>query len=733
MPFQVFLHILTAESVVALMTMHPDYSFLHKATSKKFSAVIEELYAYGNKKGNCGLPLISQEFYDNVHVHAAELDSAIISSCDFKFTYLGFKTLEKSYLLRCNGRIVECPQHLFMRVTVAIHGLNLPGVLLTYELMSCRFFVLSSPTLLNAGSPHSQLSSCFLLNIKEDSIEGVFDTLKDCTVISKSASRIGMSLHTTSASGSYVPKTNGYSSGTVPFLKLFDARIQYIEGNVEQPEAMMVYLEPWHADILDFLELKKNHGKEEARAPHLFCALWIPDLFMRHVEADKNWSLFCPQTVPGLSNVHGSAFDVLYNQYEVEGCTQMVVPARQIWFAALNSQIEMSGPFFLYKDSINEKLNQKNLGTIQSSNLCMEIVQYTSPDEVAVCNLASLVLPSFIDGSCLDFGKLHEVSKAIIDIDHYPVAEAKHSNLRHRLIGLGVQGLADIFIALRVPFKSPEARVLNIQIFETIYHGALEASMELACIDGPYRTWRGSPAEQGMLQYDLWGITPMNLWDWASLKHQIASNGLRNSLLTISMSTVLTSQILGFSESSKPYTSNMYSWHVLAGEFQVVCPQLLQDLVELGIWNDDMKNMILAHNGSLQNICGIPQHIKEVYKTVWEIQQEALLDLAADQAPFICQSQSQSLYLQAPTISQLTNMHFYVWRKGLKTGTYHLWTRTLSQLIQFTMDQKMNIIDDPMSSMTDTSSSTGSYDSNIYSLDSGGYYLQGDSNIACAT
>ncbi|KAF8754904.1 Ribonucleoside-diphosphate reductase large subunit [Rhizoctonia solani] len=644
---------LASETAAYLTTKHPDYAILaariaisnlHKETRKNFSAVIADLF--------------------------------------------GFKTLERSYLLRINGRVAERPQHMLMRVAVGIHGRNIDRAIETYNLMSERYFTHASPTLFNAGTPHPQLSSCFLVAMKDDSIDGIYDTLKTCAMISKTAGGIGLHIHNIRATGSYIAGTNGYSNGIVPMLRAYDATARYVDKVATSGL---------------FLDLRKNHGKEEVRARDLFYALWIPDLFMQRIEEDGDWTLFCPNEAPGLADVHGAAFVELYTKYEKEGRGRKTIKAQKLWYAILDAQIETGGPFMLYKDAANAKSNQQNLGTIKSSNLCTEIIEYSAPDEVAVCNLASIALPTFIvndpaapHGKRYDFKKLHEVTKVvannlntIIDVNYYPVPEARNSNMRHRPIGIGVQGLADAFMCLKMPFESPEARELNLLIFETIYHAAVEASVEMAEAQGPYSTFQGSPASQGKLQFDLWGVTPSGLWEWEDLKAKVVRTGLRNSLLLAPMPTASTSQILGFNECFEPYTSNIYTRRVLAGEFQVVCPWLLRDLVSLGLWDDDMKNMIIASGGSIQNINGIPDDIKAIYKTVWEISQKTVLNLAADRGAFICQSQSLNVHLQSPNARQLTSMHFYGWKKGLKTGMYYLRTRPAAQAIQFTVDQSV--------------------------------------------
>ncbi|KAG9097821.1 ribonucleoside reductase large subunit Cdc22 [Ceratobasidium sp. UAMH 11750] len=704
---------LASETAAYLTTKHPDYAILaariaisnlHKETKKSFSAVITDLHNYVNPKNGRAAGMISKEIYEIVQENAALLDSAMIYERDFHYNFFGFKTLERSYLLRIDGRVAERPQHMLMRVAVGIHGRNIDRAIETYNLMSERYFTHASPTLFNAGTPHPQLSSCFLVAMKDDSIDGIYDTLKTCAMISKTAGGIGLHIHNIRATGSYIAGTNGYSNGIVPMLRAYDATARYVDqGGNKRPGAFAIYLEPWHSDVFEFLDLRKNHGKEEVRARDLFYALWIPDLFMQRVEEDGDWSLFCPNEAPGLADVHGAAFVELYTKYEAEGRARKTIKAHKLWYAILDAQIETGGPFMLYKDAANAKSNQQNLGTIKSSNLCTEIIEYSAPDEVAVCNLASIALPTFIvndpsapHGKRYDFQKLHEVAKVvannlntIIDVNYYPVPEARNSNMRHRPIGIGVQGLADAFMCLKMPFDSPEARELNLQIFETIYHAAVEASAELAEAQGAYSSFAGSPASQGQLQFDLWGVTPSGLWEWEDLKAKVVRTGLRNSLLVAPMPTASTSQILGFNECFEPYTSNIYTRRVLAGEFQVVCPWLLKDLVNLGLWNDDMKNMIIASGGSIQNIPGIPDDIKAIYKTVWEISQKTVLNLAADRGAFICQSQSLNVHLQSPTTRQLTSMHFYGWKKGLKTGMYYLRTRPAAQAIQFTVDQSV--------------------------------------------
>ncbi|GAA6051557.1 hypothetical protein JCM3770_003468 [Rhodotorula araucariae] len=705
---------LAAETAAYMTTKHPDYAILaariaisnlHKETKKTFSHVVSDLYHYINPKNGRPSGMISEETFKAIMDNADRLNSAVIYNRDFSYNYFGFKTLERSYLLRIDGKVAERPQHMLMRVAVGIHGADIDRAIETYNLMSERYFTHASPTLFNAGTPRPQLSSCFLVTMKEDSIDGIYDTLKTCALISKTAGGIGLSIHNIRATGSYIAGTNGYSNGIIPMLRVFNNTARYVDqGGNKRPGAFAIYLEPWHADIFDFLDLRKNHGKEEVRARDLFFALWIPDLFMERVEQAGDWPLFCPAEAPGLADVYGDEFKALFEKYEKEGRAKKTIPAQKLWYAILEAQVETGNPFMLYKDAANKKSNQNNLGTIKSSNLCTEIIEYSAPDECAVCNLASIALPSFVENGEYNFQKLHDVTKVvaynlnrIIDVNYYPVKEAENSNMRHRPIGIGVQGLADAFMALRLPFDSPEARQLNLQIFETIYHAAIESSCDMAREhaaqtggDGWYPSYKkngGSPASQGLLQYDLWNVTPTDLWDWAELKDKIAQHGLRNSLVCAPMPTASTSQILGNNEAFEPYTSNIYTRRVLAGEFQIVNPWLLRDLVDRGLWNDAMKNTIIAHNGSIQNVVGIPEDLRRIYKTVWEISQKTVIDLAADRGAFIDQSQSLNIHLSSPTMAQLTSMHFYGWKKGLKTGMYYLRTRAAVGAIKFTVDQ----------------------------------------------
>lgn len=638
---------------------------------------MKRLYTYVNPKTGENAQLIDTEVYGIIKKNAAHLDEAIDYKRDFGYDYFGFKTLEKSYLIRLDGKVVERPQHMLMRVAVGIHREDIPSVIETYNLLSERWFTHATPTLFNAGTPKPQLSSCFLLTMKDDSIDGIYDTLKQCAKISQSAGGIGLSIHHVRAKGSYIKGTNGVSNGIVPMLRNFDMTARYVDqGGGKRKGSFAIYLEPWHADIKDFLELKRNHGKEEMRARDLFYALWIPDLFMKRVEQNEDWSLFCPNEAPGLSDCHGEEFERLYEKYEREGRARETIKAQELWFEVLESQIETGTPYMLYKDSANRKSNQKNLGTIKSSNLCTEIIEYTAPDEVAVCNLASLALPKFVqtgkDGKLyFDHEKLYEITKVatknlnkVIDVNYYPVEEARRSNFRHRPIGLGIQGLADAFIMLRMPFDSPEARGLNEDIFETIYFAAVETSMELAKIQGTYETYDGSPASKGILQFDMWGVTPKSgRWNWSELKEKVKKYGMRNSLLVAPMPTASTSQILGNNECFEPYTSNLYTRRTLSGEFIMVNKHLMKDLINLGLWNDNMRNRLISTNGSVLNVPGIPQNIKDLYKTVWEISQKVIIDMAADRGAYICQSQSMNIFMQDPNFGKLTSMHFYAWKK----------------------------------------------------------------------
>ncbi len=697
---------LAAEIAATLTTKHPDYaklaariavSNLHKVTSKSFSNTMKRLYTYVDSKTGQNAPLISKETWKVIRDHAAELDEAIIYDRDFSYDFFGFRTLERSYLMKVDGKVVERPQHLLMRVAVGIHGEDIAAAIETYTLLSEKWFTHATPTLFNAGTPKPQLSSCFLLTMQDDSIDGIYDTLKQCAKISQSAGGIGLSIHNVRAKGSYIKGTGGTSNGIVPMLRNFDMTARYVDqGGGKRKGSFAVYLEPWHADVFDFLALKKNHGKEEMRARDLFYAMWIPDLFMQRVENNEMWSLFCPNECPGLGDVWGEEFERLYEKYEKEGKFRKQIKAQDLWFEILESQIETGTPYILYKDAANRKSNQKNLGTIKSSNLCTEIIEFTSKDEVAVCNLASIALNKFVgeDGK-FDHQKLYEITKVItrnlnkvIDVNYYPVEEARTSNMRHRPIGLGVQGLADTFIMLRMPFDSDEARRLNEDIFETIYFGAMESSMELSQKNGPYETFKGSPVSKGIFQFDMWGVTPKSgRWNWEQLKQEVKKHGVRNSLLVAPMPTASTSQILGNNECFEPYTSNIYTRRTLSGEFIIANKHLMKDLIELGLWTETMRQKLIATNGSVQAIPEIPQNIKDIYKTVWEISQKAIIDMSAERGAYICQSQSLNIHLKDPNFGKLTSMHFYAWKKGLKTGMYYLRSTAAADAIQFTLDK----------------------------------------------
>jgi ribonucleoside-diphosphate reductase alpha chain len=697
---------LAAETAASLTTKHPDYALLasriavsnlHKNTIKSFSETMRRLHGYIDIKAGKNASLIADDVWEVIQENAELLDSTIIYDRDFGFDYFGFKTLEKSYLLKIDGKIAERPQHLFMRVAVGVHKSDIDSVIKTYNLMSERWFTHATPTLFNAGTPKPQMSSCFLLTMKDDSIDGIYDTLKQTAKISQSAGGIGLSIHNVRATGSYISGTNGTSNGIIPMLKVFNDTARYVDqGGGKRKGAFAIYLEPWHADIFDFLDLRKNHGKEEMRARDLFYALWVSDLFMKRVEANGDWSLFCPHEAPGLSECWGAEFEALYEQYESEGRARKTVKAQDLWFAILDAQVETGTPYLLYKDAANSKSNQQNLGTIKSSNLCTEIMEYTSDKEVAVCNLASLALPRYVINGVFDHQKLYEVTyqvtlnlNRIIDYNYYPVEEARYSNLRHRPIGLGVQGLADTFIQLRLPFESDEAKQLNKEIFETIYFAAMTASKDLAIKEGAYETFKDSPLSKGKFQFDLWGVKPESgRWDWENLRLDVMNHGVRNSLLVAPMPTASTSQILGNNECFEPYTSNIYTRRVLSGEFIVVNKFLLRDLVNLGLWNTTMKDKIITANGSIQEISEIPQDIKDLYKTVWEIKMRNIIDMAADRGAYICQSQSLNLFINAPNASKLTSMHFYAWKKGLKTGMYYLRTQAASQAVKFTVENQ---------------------------------------------
>jgi ribonucleoside-diphosphate reductase alpha chain len=701
---------LAAEVAASMTTRHPDYALLasrisvsnlHKDTKKSFTETMNDLYTYVNPKTGKKAPMLADDVIKIIRKNSEILDSTIIYDRDFGYDYFGFKTLERSYLLRINGKIAERPQHMLMRVAIGIHKDDIEAAIDTYEMMSQKYFTHATPTLFNAGTPKPQMSSCFLLTMKEDSIDGIYDTLKQCAKISQSAGGIGLSIHDVRATGSYIRGTNGVSNGIVPMLRVFNDTARYVDqGGGKRKGSFAIYLEPWHADIFDFLDLRKNHGKEEMRARDLFFALWTPDLFMKRVKEDGQWTLMCPNECPGLADAYGADFEKLYTKYEKQGKGRKTIAARELWSHVVESQIETGTPYMLYKDACNEKSNQKNLGTIRSSNLCTEILEYTAPDEVAVCNLASIALPMYIneETNTFDHEKLFNITKAItrnlnkvIDRNYYPVAEAKNSNMRHRPIGLGVQGLADTFIKLRLPFDSAEAKQLNSDIFETIYFASLTSSCEVAQKEGAYESYQGSPISQGIFQFNMWGAKEEELsgrWAWDELRSMIKEHGVRNSLLLAPMPTASTSQILGNNECFEPYTSNIYTRRVLSGEFVVVNKHLLLDLVRLGLWNDEMKNEIIKANGSVQDIDSIPDNIKAIYKTVWEIKMKDIIDMSADRGRFIDQSQSLNLFIDQPNMGKITSMHFYAWEKGLKTGMYYLRTKAATQAIQFTVQKQ---------------------------------------------
>ena len=695
---------LAAEVAATNTITHPDYALLasriavsnlHKNTKKSFSETVKDLYEYIDPKTNEKAPLISDEVYSVIKKNADVLDSTIIYDRDFRYDFFGFKTLERSYLLKLNGEVAERPQQMLMRVAIGIHTDDIDSAIETYNYMSEGWFTHATPTLFNSGTPKPQMSSCFLLTTKEDSISGIYDTLKQCAQISQSAGGIGLSIHDIRATGSYIKGTNGTSNGIVPMLRVFNDTARYVDqGGGKRKGSFAIYVEPWHADIFDFLDLKKNHGKEEQRARDLFYALWIPDLFMKRVEENGDWTLMCPHECPGLSDTYGKKFEKLYKKYESEGKGRKTMKAQELWFKILESQIETGTPYMLYKDAANEKSNQKNLGTIKSSNLCTEIIEYTAPDEVAVCNLASIALPKFVIDGKFDHEKLFNVTyrvtrnlDKVIDANYYPVPEARNSNMRHRPIGIGVQGLADAFILMRHAFDSPEAKQLNKEIFETIYYAAVTASKDLAIENGPYETWKGSPISNGVFQFDMWKVKPTDRWEWDLLREEVKKHGVRNSLLLAPMPTASTAQILGNNECFEPYTSNIYTRRVLSGEFIIVNKHLLRDLVKLGIWNDRLKNKLMASNGSIQNIDEIPENIKELYKTAWEISQKEILDMAADRGAYIDQSQSLNIFMENANFAKLTSMHFYGWKAGLKTGMYYLRTKSATDAIKFTLDK----------------------------------------------
>ena len=702
---------LTAETAAYLSTRHPDYSVLagriavsnlHKETKGCFSENIKMMYNYVNPNTQEHSPLVCKELYEKVMEYAETLDKAVVDKRDFDYDYFGFKTLERSYLLKIDGKTIERPGQMLLRVSLGIYLNDIDAAVETYHLMSKKLFTHASPTLFNSGTNKPQLSSCFLLTMQDDSIEGIYNTLKQTALISQSAGGVGLSIHNIRAKGSFIKGTNGTSNGIVPMLKVFNDTARYVDqGGGKRKGAFAIYLEPWHADVFDFLEMKKNTGKEEQRARDLFYALWIPDLFMKRVQSNASWSLFCPHECPGLPETYGVEFEKLYLRYEDEGKAKKTIKAQDLWFTILEIQIETGLPYMLYKDSINEKSNQKNLGTIKSSNLCTEIMEYTSPDEIAVCNLASVALNKFVDTKSGQYNhkSLYKVVyratlnlNRIIDINYYPIPEAERSNFRHRPIGLGVQGLADTFFLMKLPFESEEALKLDEEIFETMYFAAMTASKDLSKELGPYQTYQGSPVSQGQFQFDLWGVTPKSgRWNWGKLKEEVKKYGVRNSLLIAPMPTASTSQILGNNECFEPITSNIYVRRVLSGEFAVVNKYLVQDLIKHDLWNENLRNEIMAHNGSIQPIECIPTPLKELYKTVWEIKQRSVIDHALVRAPYICQGQSLNIHLQEPNFGKISSMHFYAWKAGLKTGMYYLRTRSPVNAVQFTVKNKQSI------------------------------------------
>ena len=735
---------LTAEQCASLSTNHPDYGILasrvvisnhQKNTEKSFYNVMERFYLFQDTNGTHS-PLISYELWTLTSKYKKELESMMVHERDYLIDYFGFKTLERAYLFKINNIVLERIQHMWLRVSLAIHGENMDLVKETYDFMSQKYFTHATPTLFNAGTNRQQLSSCYLVGMEDDSLEGIFNTLKDCASISKWAGGIGLHIHNVRANNSLIRGTNGKSTGIVPMLKVFNDTARYINQGGKRNGSFAIYLEPWHADIEDFLELRKNHGDEEMRARDLFYALWVPDLFMERVKASEKWSLFCPNECPGLADVYGDEFQKLYISYENSGKARKTINARELWFKVLDAQMETGTPYLLYKDAANKKSNQKNLGTIKSSNLCVEIIEYSDDKETAVCNLASIALPAFVNASTktFDYDKLHDVTKVvtnnlnrIIDINFYPTPKTERSNQLHRPIGIGIQGLADTFIMMDIPFHSEEAKSMNKMIFETMYHAALEKSNEIAIEIkeskfnyntfsssnsmiyetkytsglkyglkpqhiGAYQSFEGSPASKGILQFDMWNVTPSNdRYDWNALKESIVEHGIRNSLLIAPMPTASTSQILGYNECFEPLTSNIYTRRTLAGEFVVANHYLMRDLIELGVWNEKIKNNIIANKGSIQHLDMLPQHIRDKYKIVWEMPMKHLIDMAADRGAFVCQSQSMNLWLEDPTYNTMTSMHFYSWKQGLKSGIYYLRRKGKHQAQQFTLEPEKNV------------------------------------------
>ena len=694
---------LTAEQCAALSTQHPDYITLasyiatsnnHKNTDASFYKVMTKLYKNKDNQKRSS-PLISETTMSVITKYKDELENMVVHQRDFLIEYFGYKTLEYSYLLKINGQVVERPQYMWLRVSVGIHGDNIEKIKETYDLMSQKYFTHATPTLFNSGTLRPQLSSCYLIAMEDDSLGGIFNTLTDCAYISKWAGGIGLHIHNIRARGSLIRGTNGASTGIVPMLRVFNSTARYVDQGGRRNGSFAIYLEPWHADIRDFLELKKNHGDEEVKARDLFYALWIPDLFMKKIKENEDWCLFCPDECPGLSDVYGDEFETLYHKYESEGREKHKMKARDLWFKVLDSQMETGTPYLLYKDACNKKSNQQNIGTIKSSNLCTEVVQYSDDKETAVCNLASIALNKFVkEDKSFDFELLHSVAKVVaynlnqvIDVNYYPTEKTRTSNLRHRPIGMGVQGLADTFMMMDFAFNSTEAKQLNTNIFETIYHAALEASVELSKLHGPYESFKGSPASKGILQFDMWNVDPGNSrYNWTEMKASIVTHGIRNSLLIAPMPTASTSQILGNNEAFEPITSNIYTRRTLAGEFIVINKYLMRELIDMGLWTDALKNNIIANRGSVQHLTNLSEHMRNKYKTVWELPMKDLIDMSADRAAFICQSQSLNLWMEEPSYGPLTSMHFYAWTKGLKTGLYYLRRKPKHQAQQFTIE-----------------------------------------------
>lgn len=699
---------LAAETAASMTSIHPDYSILasriavtslHKSTKKSFFETIKDLYEYIDPKTGENAGMISEEVYEFIKKNKSAIEESINYDRDFNYDYFGYKTLERSYLLKMEGLPAERPQHMLMRVACGIWYNNLKEALETYELLSQGMFTHATPTLFNAGTKRPQLSSCFLLMMNDDSLEGIYKTLSDCAMISKNAGGLGVHIHNVRGKGSYIKGTNGTSNGIIPMLRVYNETARYVDqGGGKRKGSIAVYLEPWHSDVMDFLDLRKNHGKEEMRARDLFLAMWIPDLFMERVEADGEWTLFSPSEAPNLHETYGEEFEALYTKYEQEGRGRKTIKAREVWQKILESQIETGTPYMLYKDAANMKNNQKNLGTLHGSNLCTEIMEYTSADEVAVCNLASIALPKYIDYPAtkkhdkskrsFNFQKLYDVTyqiaknlNRVIDVNYYPIPEAKNSNMRHRPIGIGVQGLADLFAMLGLPFTSEEAKTLNRDIFETIYFASMSASKDLAKKEGAYESYPGSPISKGIFQFDMWGVAPSGRWDWEALKKEVLKHGVRNSLLLAPMPTASTAQILGNNEAFEAFTSNLYKRRTIAGEYTVVNKHLVEDLIECGLWSEEMKLLLIANRGSVQGIEAIPENIREVYRTVWEMKQKDVIDMSADRGAFICQSQSLNLFIENCNPAKLTSAHFYAWKKGLKTGMYYLRTKAATEAI----------------------------------------------------